>query len=146
VEGVLFLGNSPLPGLQVAVVRRGDGGASVFNLSSAVHTGYHPIDLEDCLLDLGEAMDLPWHTSGRIYDYGATLARFAAQSFFSNYLGQILRPCLAQKTELRCRGGEYWCERLGSERPPHNDSVHISSSSVFQSPFAFSAKFLVHWA
>jgi hypothetical protein len=37
VEGALFLGYIPLPGL--AVVRRRDGGASVFNLASAVQTG-----------------------------------------------------------------------------------------------------------
>ncbi len=58
----MFLGKSPLPGL--AVVSSRDGGASVFN------TGYPPIDLEDCPLSLGEAMDLPWHTSGRIDNYG----------------------------------------------------------------------------
>ena len=68
VEGALFLGKSPLPGL--AVVRSRDGGASVFNLASAVHAGYPPIVLEDRPLSLGEAMDLPWHTSGRIYDHG----------------------------------------------------------------------------
>ena len=37
VEGALFLGYIPLPG--PAVVRRRDGGASVFNLASAVQTG-----------------------------------------------------------------------------------------------------------
>ena len=68
VGGALFVGKSPLPGL--AVVRRRDGGASVFNLASAVQAGNFPILLEDRPLSLGEAMDLPYHTSRRIYDYG----------------------------------------------------------------------------
>ena len=79
VEGALFLGYIPLPGL--AVVRRRDGGASVFNLASAVQTGAPHFVLADRPLDLGEAMDYPWHAASRVCDFGGRSGDIVVISF-----------------------------------------------------------------
>jgi hypothetical protein len=115
VEGALFLGKSPLPGL--AVVRSSDGGASVFNLASAVHAGYPPIVLEDRPLSLGEAMDLPWHTSGRIYDHGRVRGDVVTVCFQRVRGVQLNNPLqLPRIRALLERGGRSIAQNAREER------------------------------
>jgi len=115
VEGALFLGKSPLPGL--AVVRSRDGGASVFNLASAVHAGYPPIVLEDRPLSLGEAMDLPWHTSGRIYDHGRVRGDVVTVCFQRVRGVQLNNPLqLPRIRALLERGGRSIAQNAREER------------------------------
>ena len=120
VEGALFVGKSPLPGL--AVVRRRDGGASVFNLASAVHAGNFPIIeeddfLEDRPLSLGEAMDLPYHTSRRIYDYGGVRGDVVTVCFQRVRGVQLDNPLqLPRIRALLERGGRSIAQNAREER------------------------------
>jgi len=115
VEGALFVGKSPLPGL--AVVRRRDGGASVFNLASAVQAGNFPILLEDRPLSLGEAMDLPYHTSRRIYDYGGVRGDVVTVCFQRVRGVQLDNPLqLPRIRALLERGGRSIAQNAREER------------------------------
>ena len=115
VEGALFVGKSPLPGL--AVVRRRDGGASVFNLASAVQAGNCPILLEDRPLSLGEAMDLPYHTSRRIYDYGGVRGDVVTVCFQRVRGVQLDNPLqLPRIRALLERGGRSIAQNAREER------------------------------
>ena len=115
VEGALFVGKSPLPGL--AVVRRRDGGASVFNLASAVQAGNFPILLEDRPLSLGEAMDLPYHTSRRIYDYGGVRGDVVTVCFRRVRGVQLDNPLqLPRIRALLERGGRSIAQNAREER------------------------------
>ena len=115
VGGALFVGKSPLPGL--AVVRRRDGGASVFNLASAVQAGNFPILLEDRPLSLGEAMDLPYHTSRRIYDYGGVRGDVVTVCFQRVRGVQLDNPLqLPRIRALLERGGRSIAQNAREER------------------------------
>ena len=108
------MGKSPLPGL--AVVRRRDGGASVFNLASAVHANF-PILLEDRPLSLGEAMDLPYHTSRRIYDYGGVRGDVVTVCFQRVRGVQLDNPLqLPRIRALLERGGRSIAQNAREER------------------------------
>jgi len=99
----------------------GDGGASVFNLASAVHAGYPPIVLEDRPLSLGEAMDLPWHTSGRIYDHGRVRGDVVTVCFQRVRGVQLNNPLqLPRIRALLERGGRSIAQNAREERWSHH--------------------------